>query len=117
MTTLQAVKEYSQINDEELHEITKIMFDSFVIHGSYKSSSFVSKKEIMISLFTDLIEQYLKLNFSGSRDRKLQLINFISKLNMQKELLELASKEANLEDIQIAAERLGRKSQSAFESK
>jgi hypothetical protein len=36
---------------------------------------------------------------------------------MQKELLEIASGETNMEDIKIAAQRLGNKSQSAFETK
>ena len=117
MTALQSIKDHNQINDEELHNITQIMLDSFVVNGQYKNESFVSKKETLISSFSNFIEQYLKLHFTGTKERKLQLIKFISKLNMQKELLELASGEINMDDIQMAGKRLGKKSQSVFKNK
>ena len=117
MTTLQAVKKTNQIDNEELHEITKIMFDSFFINDEYKSQSYVAKKEQLIDSFSTFIQQYLKLNFSGSKEKKLLLMKFVAKLNMQKELLELASGEINLKDIEKAGKELGKKSQSAFESK
>ena len=117
MTTIAAVKRSSQINDEEFREISQIIFRSFIINGEYKSHSYISKKEILLNSFSEFIEQYLKLNFSGSKENKVRLIKFISKLKMQKELLELASGETSWENIQTAGERLGRKSQSAFKTK
>ncbi|WP_293298849.1 hypothetical protein [Pedobacter sp. UBA4863] len=59
----------------------------------------------------------MKLNFTGSKENKSALIKFISKLNLQKELLELASGEIKIQDLQKASQRLGKKSQSAFEEK
>jgi len=117
MTTLQALKDDNHISDEELHEITKFILNSFIVRGQYKNEAYVAKKESLISSFTEFIEQYLALHFTGTRERKLQLIKFISKLNMQKELLELASGATNLDDIKKAGKRLGKKSQSAFEGK
>ncbi|MGV3684468.1 MAG: hypothetical protein ACO1NS_02505 [Daejeonella sp.] len=117
MTTLEFAKQKNQINDEELLEITQIMFNSFKINRNYKDLTYVSKKETLISLFSSFIEQYLKMNFTGSKENKLRLIKFVSKLNSQKELLELASGEISLDDIQKAGKRLGKKSQSAFGDK
>lgn len=117
MTALEFVKQKNQINDQELLEVTQIMFNSFMVKGNYKDLNYVSKKETLIGLFSDFIEQYLKMNFTGSKENKLRLIKFVSKLNSQKELLELASGEINLVSIQSASKRLGRKSQSAFGSK
>ena len=57
------------------------------------------------------------MNFTRSKENKLRLIKFVSKLNSQKEFLELASGEINLDDIQRAGKKLGKKSQSAFEVK
>ena len=67
MTTLQRVRESNQIDNEELHEITKIMFDSFIINGEYKSQSYISKKEQLIDSFSTFIQQYLKFNFLAIR--------------------------------------------------
>lgn len=117
MTTLEFEKQKSQINERELWEITQIMLSSFLVKRNYKDLSLVSKKETLISSFSSFIEQYLKMNFSGSKENKLRLIKFVSKLNSQKELLELASGENNLENIRRAGIRLGKKSQSAFEGK
>lgn len=55
-------------------------------------------------------------NSKNAKD-KLALMHFIDKLIMQKELLELQAGITNLADIQIAAQRLGKKSQSTFETK
>lgn len=56
------------------------------------------------------------IEVNASKEEKLHLIKYISKLKMQQELLEIASGEVNLDDIKIAGKRLGKKSQSAFES-
>jgi len=115
MATLQSIKDLNQINDEELHNIAQIMLDSFVVKDN--NESVISKKEIIITSFANFMEQYLKLHFIGSKERKAQLIKFISKLKMQKELLEIASGEISLDDIQMAGKRLSKKSQSAFKNK
>lgn len=117
MTTLDTVKGLNQIDDQELHGITKIMFDSFYKHREYKSAAYVSKKEKLIDSFANFLEQYLELNFPGSKQTKLKLINFIDKLNVQKELLEIESGETSIASIKLAADRLGKKAQSGFESK
>ena len=112
-----AEDENNQINKDEFNEIAKIMYDSITTNGDYTDEAFISKKEILISSFATFIEQYLKLHFTGSKEKKLQLIKFISKLNRQKELLELLTDETNLNDIHKAGKRLGRKSQSVFAKK
>ena len=117
MAALQTVNESSQIDSEKLHGIMKIMFDSFIVNGDYKNQSNVLEKEKMLDSFSSFIQQYLNLNLSGSKDEKLRLMKLVAKLNMQKDLLELANGETKLEDIQSAGKRLGKKSQSAFETK
>jgi hypothetical protein len=59
----------------------------------------------------------LELQLGDSRETKLEFINFLDKLNMQKELLELEKGETKISDIKAAAKRLERKSQSAFQTK
>ncbi|HVW12867.1 MAG TPA: hypothetical protein VHB54_03545 [Mucilaginibacter sp.] len=117
MTTLEKIEDLNQIDQEEFYKLVKMVYNSFLINRKYTSSSYVTKKEKLINSFSTFLEQYLELQFAGSKQSKLDFINFIDKLNMQKELLEIASGEANMNDIKIAAQRLGKKSQSAFEMK
>ena len=56
-----------------------------------------------------------KLN--NSKQDKLELINLMDKLNMQKELLELLKENVSHEKLQLAADRLGKKAQSSFKNK
>ena len=117
MTAIQEIRNLNQINQEEIDNISKILLDSFVIKGVYKSNSLLAKKELLLNAFSDLIEKYIELDFAKSKETKLQLINFMDKLNMQKEFLELSKGETKISDIKLAAQRLGRKSQSAFKSR
>ncbi|MBS1532785.1 MAG: hypothetical protein JSU01_20955 [Bacteroidetes bacterium] len=117
MTTVEKIEDLNQIGQEEFYNVVKMLYNSFLINRKYSSSSYVIKKEKLIDSFSLFLEQYLELQFVSSKQSKLDLINFIDKLNMQKELLEIASGEANMNDIKIAAQRLGKKSQSAFEMK
>ncbi|TDO20299.1 hypothetical protein [Pedobacter duraquae] len=117
MTVLEAVKKSNHINHEEFEEISQIIFQSIALNGSVKSSSYISKKEALLTSFSDFIAQYLKLNFTGSKQNKLTLIKIISKLNLQKELFELASGETKIQDFHKASQSLGKKSQSAFVEK
>ena len=53
----------------------------------------------------------------NDKKKKLEFINFIDKLNLQKELLDLQKGITNIDDIKKSAQRFGRKSQSAFSTK
>lgn len=117
MTTVQEIEGLNQINQEEFNNVAKIMLDSFLIREITKDFSILSKKEELIEIFSSLLEKYLEFEFVDSKESKLYLINFIDKLNMQKELLELSKGKTNIADIKLAAKRLGRKSQSAFKAK
>lgn len=117
MTAIQKIEELNKIDQNEFDNLIKIVFESFRINRQYKSISFLSKKEELIDYFSTFIEKYLELQFIKNKDQKLELINFIDKLNMQRELLELAKVKTNITDITVAANRLGKKSQSAFKQK
>jgi hypothetical protein len=70
----------------------------------------------LISSFVKLMDKYLELKVIDKKNR-IEIINFIDKLNLQKELLDLQKGVSNMKDIKVAAHRLGRKSQSAFLTK
>jgi hypothetical protein len=117
MTTLQKIENLNKIDQQEFDHITKILLESFLIKRSYTSNSFLSKKEELLDKFSAFLETYLELHFTNSKLTKLELINFIDKINMQKELLEMAKGDLKISDIKLAGSRLGKKSQSAFKKK
>lgn len=117
MTTLEKYENENTLEEQDFDKVSKLMFQSFLIKRNYKSHNFLDKKEELISYFTEFLEKYLELQFLNSKKDKLSLIDFIDKMNMQKELVELKKNETTLEEIEIAGKSLGRKSQSAFKKK
>jgi hypothetical protein len=117
MNAIEKITKRNSIDETEFESMSKLMFQSFQINKQYKSESYLTKKEELINSFTQFLEKYLELHFLNSKKEKLEIINFIDKMNMQKELLELQRGDIKISDIQIAANRLGKKSQSAFEIK
>ena len=117
MEVIEKLEQQNTIEEWEFDQMSKIVFQSFLIHRNYKSHNLLDKKEELISYFTQFLEKYLELQFLSSKKEKLELINFIDKMNMQKELLELQRNETDLVQIKLAGKSLGRKSQSAFATK
>lgn len=115
MTAIQEIRDKNKIEKQDFDTLSNIVFDSILIKGSYKTAIQLEKKEKLIDAFSSFIEQLVELRLASSKQNKLELINFIDKLNMQKELLELEKGETKMDDIQTAANRLGKKAQSSFE--
>lgn len=117
MTAIQEIQDKNKIEKHDIDNLSNIVFDSISVKGSYKTTTQLEKKEKLIDAFSSFVEQLMELRLTSSKQSKLELINFIDKLNMQKELLELEKGETTIADIQTAANRLGKKAQSAFEGK
>ena len=116
-TVLDKLEQQNTIDEQDFDKMSKLVFHSFLINRSYKSHSFLDKKDELLNYFTQFLEKYLELQFLSSKKDKLELINFIDKMNMQRELLELQRNETDMTQIKTAGQQLGRKSQSAFKSK
>lgn len=115
MTAIQEIRDKNQIERHDIDNLSSIVFDSILLKGSSKSTSQLKKKEKLIDVFSNFIEQLIELRLISSKGNNLELINFIDKLNMQRELLELEKGETTISDTQTAAGHLGKKAQSAFE--
>jgi hypothetical protein len=116
-SVLEKFEQQNTIEEQDFDKMFKLVFHSLLINRNYKSHNLLDKKEELIIYFTQFLEKYLELQFLSSKKDKLQLINFIDKMNMQKELLELQRNETDITQIKLAGQRLGRKSQSAFITK
>jgi len=69
----------------------------------------------LLNKLIPLLEQYLD-EAALNKQSKLAVVKVLDKMILQKELIELSIQGRSNEDLKIAAERLGRKSQSAFGS-
>lgn len=105
------------IDQNGLDSIVRILCESFLINSGHKKISLIGKKEELIEDFSALLEKHLQFRFVNSSSDKLKMINFIDKLNQQKELLELEKGKLNIDNVRKASERLSKKSQSGFETK
>ena len=117
MTAIERLEKQNNIQEEEFDNVMSNVFQSFLVKKFYKSGNYLDKKEELLNYFTQFLEKYLKLQFINSKKDKVDLINFIDKINMQRELVELQRNEIDISQIKIAGKRLGKKSQSAFISK
>ena len=116
-TTLTELEGKDEIGEKEFSEMTKLMYGSFLIKRTKNDKSVIEKQTILISLFTQVLNKYLEFQMLDDKKKKLEFINFIDKLNLQKEQLHLQKGITNINDIKEAAQRFGRKSQSAFSTK
>ncbi len=117
MGTLKRLSDRNAIESTESDHIIRVLLASFMVRDEYKNVSILNKKDEIISDFSSLLEKYLKLRLATSSTEKLRVINFIDKLNQQRELLDLEKERLNINDVKIASERLGKKAQSGFETK
>jgi len=115
--TIVEMESFNKIDKNDFNNIAQMLLKSFLIENHYKNNEVIDRKEELLISFSSFLEKYLELQFFNSADDKLQLINFIDKLQLQRELLELEKGQNKPSDLKLAAKRLGRKSQSAFESK
>lgn len=115
MTTVSQIE--NKIDRHEFDNISRMLLESFLVDANNESASAINKKEELLEHFSLFLKKYLQLHFLTSSQDKLRLINFIDKLNGQRELLELRKGKTKLADIKLAGQRLGKKSQSAFKTK
>lgn len=116
-TTLSQIETKNEIEEKEFSDMTKLMYSSFIIKSTIKDKRILEKQAILISLFTEMLNKYLELQMLDDNKNKLEFINFIDKLNLQKELLDLHKGVTKIDDIRETAQRFGRKSQSGFSTK
>ena len=123
--TVKEIDKINKIGAEEFDRISRILFDSFKISSTdfpdvelkSKQLNNLSKKEELIISYSTFLNKLLELKFVESKKSKLELIDFLDKLNLQRELLEIAQGQLTFSDVNKNAKRLGKKSQSAFKSK
>lgn len=114
MEVVEKYRDKIQFKENELDNVIHTIVNFTNINKDYKSVSIIDKKEEMIDLIIPLLQKYLELNISMNKDTKLEIINVVDKFNFRKEILEILKGNIDINDIEKAGMRLGKKSQSAF---
>ena len=94
-----------QINREDVSNLSNTLED-LIYHslGNYK----------FLHILSSFLEGSIDIsNFSSPKD-KLDVINFLDKMNRYREALEIENGTLTIEDLKVAANRFGNKAQSAF---
>lgn len=117
MITLKVPEGNHDIQNHEIKRIIAKMFSSLNVRESYGDEAQIEAHNTLISSFKASLEAMFQIDQAQSREDKLLLIKIISLLKRRQEELDLSSGKITLKDIKVAGERLGRKSQSAFETK
>ncbi len=101
-------------NQQEIEAASTILFHSFFYEEKLLSEQKILDEQISsLENFIYCLNRLLKSNLTTTASQRVTLLKTIGKLTDQKETLEIISGKVRLEDLQAAAERMGRKSQSA----
>jgi hypothetical protein len=114
------VKEFdikNRIDIEEFENISKILYSTVSLNSATMDITNLDKRKELLIYYSEFLNKLLIANFDYSSKIKLELIDFIDKLNHQRELLELITRETKIEDVKKAGKHLAKKSQSAFKNK
>lgn len=112
MTLAEEIEKINRISETDFKEVIPVLFNSVRITPDTSVES-IKHHHTTINQFITLLTELLADHIPDST-QKLSIVKLLDKLNLQKELIEMKIQGVSIEDIKVAAERLGKKSQSAF---
>jgi len=115
MLTLAEIENHNKIDENEFSQMTRIMFNSIILHPAANDKSLLEKKSLLLTEFSDLLNKMIQFKVTD-RNKKVELIDFIEKLNLQKDLIDLQKGLINMEDAKQVADNLGKKAQTSFKT-
>lgn len=109
MTFIEEIENTCHITHADVDHLAKILSRSI---SGVKNNSFEHQSrmisELILFLETSLGEEILNM------EDKLVVVKILDKIQFQREVIEMKLNGLSIEDLKVAAERLGKKSQSAF---
>ncbi|MEI9918545.1 MAG: hypothetical protein WDO14_07060 [Bacteroidota bacterium] len=112
MIPAEEIDKINRIGETDVKDLAAILLHSLSIKKDNPVESLKHQDSILNKLIS-FLEKCLDENLLNNQD-KLLVVKVLDKLNLQKELIELKLQGQSIENLKIAAERLGKKSQSAF---
>jgi len=115
MEILDKIKDDNELNKKSIEDTMEQMFYLMFNIPEKSNKQKLSFKEDIINDYIKIIEKFLVSNFIESDILKVKLIDFVNRLNTQKEILEVITNKRSQSDLEAIAFRLGERAQSAFE--
>lgn len=112
MTLAEEIEKINPMSEADIKNLSLVLLHSVRISQN-SSTRFLKCQEDIVSDFISLLGKFMNENILDN-SQKLLVVKLLDKMNLQKELIELRSQGLSIDDLKIAAERLGKKSQSAF---
>ena len=104
----------NKVDKKETQDVLNVIASSLIFDSSTNTEDDFEGISVFVSFFSRALEEVMQSDVVKSKPDRLKVIKFIDKLKQQKYAIELAK--GNKIDLQIAADRLGRKAQSSFGS-
>ena len=113
-TTLSDINSLNKVDKNEIDHISHVLYYCMRFENSDIKNNNIAIKPKLIAQLKKILEDILSTDYLSAKEEKVRIIKLIDKLNQQEAAVELAI--GNRQNLKVAAERLGRKSQSAFNS-
>jgi fructose-1-phosphate kinase PfkB-like protein len=120
MTVLEQLEKDAVIEEVDIAAISGIIMQAIEVKGSVKKQAAINTKETILDSLADMLEKMLTSNLNLTKQNKVEIIHLLNKLKANEEYMQLVKgnltdNEQSFTDMMVASERLGKKSQSAFE--
>lgn len=105
----------NQISFSEFEEFSLPLFKSIVFMMDKPSpEKDLIKKQQTLNTLKQLIGDVTSIDTLDSKDDKIKMINFLEKIDLQIELIDLKLGKLKSSDLKAAGMRMGKKAQSGF---
>lgn len=112
MNTTENIEFVNEVNKEVAHDVLDVLVSSLIFDSTTNTKEDMEGMSVFISFLNRALEQVIQTDVVKSKQDRLKVIKFMDQLKQQQNAFEIAR--GNKTNLRIAAERLGRKAQSAF---
>lgn len=114
MELIDQIQAKNKLDKELIEDTMGQMFTVLFNVPNNISSTRLSFKYDLVQDYIGIVQKMLSSGFVRSNEKKIQLIDFIDRLNTQSEVIEFLQSDKSKADLKKAAKRLGDKAQSSF---
>ena len=111
-TATQLLTNETRLGKKDMQLLSAISFKAFDVEAGVSGKTAADKIELL-QYFSSFVVKLLKTGLVQSDEDRLALIKLAAKLERQAERLEILTGKVKVEDLQVIAERFGKKTQAA----
>lgn len=105
---LENIEKNNQISAQEFGQLTNWLYSSVALSSKDTISNYKKKEQILDFLIT-FLKNYYDNHIWESDELEAHFFDFMSKVYLQKEIIQIASGQIKIQDVQLAIESFGLK--------